>query len=409
MGFNWGSFFASGVGELGAVAKAKDVSVAAEAKAQAEEFVEKQEAYEDEVTKNKRLLREEADAIRGLGIRDIGKIRTVMNTYGNADVIAKINKDFELYQTKNIAERTKPKFKTLEEYIKGRITGSGTAMISDEAAEQAEDEAVVAGEELDIQQAEKKAKAQGITLDEYLQNQAIKMADRPAFNLDARAARLVEESKTGLFGKTLTLDEAKKQILGARTMEGPGIGAEARDLGETGFALAREGGLSGEQLIKLQALRKQAKEMRPDFVKEDEIETLKKQIYAGLGDNIQATYNPTTQKTTFTSIAGKTDKAVIAEIQKRLKYQNSLPQNQRDEEGIAVLQALLKRTQMNETKSGPKKVAGAKISLNANEINKVKLQRNKYKQTDEQIAQSLFKAYKGKITLEQALDMVKGV
>ena len=37
MGFDWSSFFASGVKEAGAVAKAKDVSVAAEAKAQAEE------------------------------------------------------------------------------------------------------------------------------------------------------------------------------------------------------------------------------------------------------------------------------------------------------------------------------------------------------------------------------------
>ena len=45
MGFDWGSFFASSVKEAGTVAKAKDVSVAAEAKAQAEEFAEKQEAY----------------------------------------------------------------------------------------------------------------------------------------------------------------------------------------------------------------------------------------------------------------------------------------------------------------------------------------------------------------------------
>ena len=81
MGFNWGSFFASGVEELGEVAKAKDVSVAAEAKAQAEEFAEKQDVYEDEITKNKRLLRQEADAIRGLGIKDVGKIRTVLNKY----------------------------------------------------------------------------------------------------------------------------------------------------------------------------------------------------------------------------------------------------------------------------------------------------------------------------------------
>lgn len=253
MGFDWSSFFSSGVKEAGAVAKAKDVSVAAEAKAQAEEFAEKQEAYEDEITKNKRLLREEADSIRGLGIKDVGKIRTVMNTYGNSDVMNKIKEDFKTYQSKNLIEGKKPKFTTLEDYIKGRITGAGTAMISDEAAEQAEDEAVIAGDELDIQKASQRAKAQGITLEEYLQNQATKMSDRPAFNLEARAARLVEESKMGLFGKTLTLEEAKKQILGDKTM-----GEEARDLGETGFALAREGGLSAEELIKLKALQEKA-------------------------------------------------------------------------------------------------------------------------------------------------------
>lgn len=255
MGFNWGSFFASGVEELGEVAKAKDVSVAAEAKAQAEEFADKQEAYEDEITTNKRLLRQEADSIRGLGIKDIGKIRTVMNTYGNADVMKKIEQDFAKYQGKNIQAGTKPQFNTLEEYIKGRITGAGTTMVSDEAAEQASDEAAIAGDELDIQKAEQRAKAQGISLDEYLQNQAIKMSDRPAFNLDARAARLVEESKAGIFGKTITLEEAKKQILGGKTMEGAGLAGEVKDLGETGFALSREGGLSAEESIKLKALQ----------------------------------------------------------------------------------------------------------------------------------------------------------
>jgi len=253
MGFDWSSFFASSVKEAGAVAKAKDVSVAAEAKAQAEEFAEKQEAYEDEVTKNKRLLREEADSIRGLGITDVGKIRTVMNTYGNADVMNKIKEDFKTYQSKLLIEGKKPKFNTLEDYIKGRITGSGQTLVSDEAAEQAEDEAAIVGDELDIQKAAQRAKAQGVSLEEYLQNQATKMSDRPAFNLEARAARLVEESKMGLFGKTLTLEEAKKQILGDKTM-----GEEAKDLGETGFALAREGGLSAEEIIKLKALQEKA-------------------------------------------------------------------------------------------------------------------------------------------------------
>jgi len=253
MGFNWGSFFSAGVEELGAVAQAKDASVAAEAKAQAEEFAKKQEAYEDEITKTKRLLREEADSIRGLGITDVGKIRTVMNTYGNADVMNKIKEDFKTYQSKLLIEGKKPKFNTLEDYIKGRITGSGQTLVSDEAAEQAEDEAAIVGDELDIQKAAQRAKAQGVSLEEYLQNQATKMSDRPAFNLEARAARLVEESKMGLFGKTLTLEEAKKQILGDKTM-----GEEAKDLGETGFALAREGGLSAEEIIKLKALQEKA-------------------------------------------------------------------------------------------------------------------------------------------------------
>ena len=84
------------------------------------------------------------------------------------------------------------------------------------------------------------------------------MSDRPAFNIDARAARLVEESKMGLFGKTLTMDEAKKQILAGKTMEGAGIGGEVKDLGETGFALQREGGLSAEEIIKLKALQEKA-------------------------------------------------------------------------------------------------------------------------------------------------------
>jgi len=405
MGFDWSSFFASGVKEAGAVAKAKDVSVAAEAKAQAEEFAEKQEAYEDEVTKNKRLLREEADSIRGLGITDVGKIRTVMKTYGNVNVIKGIEEDFANYQMATIEGKNDGKFKTMADYIKGRITGAGTAMLSDEAAEQAEDEAAIVGDELDIQKAAQRAKAQGVTLEQYLQNQAIKMSDRPAFNLEARAARLVEESKMGLFGKTLTLEEAKKQILGDKTM-----GEEAKDLGETGFALAREGGLSTQQRLQTLALVKKAKESRPDYVKEDEIEDLKTDIYKGLGDNIKVTINPITKDRTYTTIAGKTKQALIEEINKRLKFQNSLPEDKRDEKGIATLELLLKRTQMgdNETKSetdGTKKP----VVLSDKMKNAIKIKKSKYKRSNEEIAKDLVQTYGGRITLEQALEMIEGL
>jgi len=319
MGFDWGSFFASSVKEAGTVAKAKDVSVAAEAKAQAEEFADKQEAYEDEVTKNKRLLREEADSIRGLGIKDIGKIRTVMNTYGNADVMNKIREDFKTYQSKSLIEGKKPQFNTLEDYIKGRITGAGTTMISDESAEQASDEAAIAGDELDIQKAEQKAKAQGISLDEYLQNQAVKMSDRPAFNLDARAARLVEESKAGIFGKTLTLEEAKKQILGAKTMEGAGLAGEAKDLGETGFALSREGGLSAEERIKLEALRRQTDKVQGKDLESSDLNSQRNDILKVIKGKGDFTVGTTASGDLALKETPSALKAFVQELETRMK------------------------------------------------------------------------------------------
>lgn len=391
MGFDWGSFFASGTRELGAVAQAKDVSVAAEAKAQAEEFVEKQEAYEDEVTKNKRMLREEADAIRGLGIKDVGKIRTVMNTYGNADVMNKIKEDFKTYQSKNLIEGKKPQFTTLEDYIKGRITGAGTAMVSDEAAEQASDEAAIAGDELDIQQAEKKAKAQGISLDEYLQNQAIKMADRPAFNLDARAARLVEESKTGIFGKTLTLDEAKKQILGARTMEGPGIGAEARDLGETGFALAREGGLSAEERIKLKALQDKV-DPKIDL---GTLLTREKAILKGVEGG---KYVVKTEDGLGTRILESPEQkaAMLKELNRIIAEEFDGP-NALDKQSQKIVLSLKEKYERSSAKKENKIT-----------INDVIQSKKKAGKTNSQIAQELVDKGKAK-TLEEALKIVEGV
>jgi hypothetical protein len=50
--------------------------------------------------------------------------------------------------------------------------------VSDEAAEQAADEAAVVGDELDIQKAEQKAKGMGITLEQYLNTQARKLSSK---------------------------------------------------------------------------------------------------------------------------------------------------------------------------------------------------------------------------------------
>ena len=282
MAIDWSSFFASGVEELGAVAKAKDTTVRAEAKAQAEEFNATKEAYEDEITKNKNNLRKETDALRALGIQDVGKIRTVMSTYGNVDVMEKLEKDFQKYQSDNFLRGKKGEFKNLSEYVKGRISGAGAAMLSDEAAEQASDEAAIIGGELDIQKAEEKAKSQGITLTEYLDNQAKKMTDRPAFDVDARAARLVEESKMGLFGKTITFEEAKQKILQGKTM-----GEEAKDLPDTGFAMTREGGLSPEDKIRLRALRDKV----DPKVNPSSLVTFENKLIGQLDDNFTVTKN----------------------------------------------------------------------------------------------------------------------
>lgn len=384
MAFDWGSFFSSGVEELGAVAKAKDTTVAAEAKANAEEFAGKTEAYEDEITKNKRMLRQETDAIRGLGIKDVGKIRTIMKTYGNADVVKQIGEDFKNYQSRALIKGEKPQYTTLADYIKGRISGAGTTMLSDEAAEQASDEAAVAGDELDIQQAERKAKAQGVSLAEYLENQARRMSDRPAFNIDARAARLVEESKMGLFGKTLTMDEAKQQILSGKSM-----GAEARDLGETGFALQREGGLSAEEIIKLKALQEKA----DPKINQGTLLTREKAILKGIDGGKYVVSNDGGVTTNIIRTP-ESKQAMLAELNRIIaKEYKDL-----DKDSQKIIMALKEKYEQPSTKEKQKGVT----------INDVIQSKKKSGKTNQQIAQELLDKGKAK-TLEEALKIVEGV
>lgn len=384
MAFDWGSFFSSGVEELGAVAKAKDTTVAAEAKANAEEFAGKTEAYEDEITKNKRMLRQETDAIRGLGIKDVGKIRTIMKTYGNADVVKQIGEDFKNYQSRALIKGEKPQYTTLADYIKGRISGAGTTMLSDEAAEQASDEAAVAGDELDIQQAERKAKAQGVSLAEYLENQARRMSDRPAFNINARAARLVEESKMGLFGKTLTMDEAKQQILAGKSM-----GAEARDLGETGFALQREGGLSAEEIIKLKALQEKA----DPKINQGTLLTREKAILKGIDGGKYVVSNDGGVTTNIIRTP-ESKQAMLAELNRIIaKEYKDL-----DKDSQKIIMALKEKYEQPSTKEKQKGVT----------INDVIQSKKKSGKTNQQIAQELLDKGKAK-TLEEALKIVEGV
>ena len=326
MGFNWGSFFSTAVDELGTAAKTKDSEVKAEAKATAEAFAEKQSEYEDEVTKNRRLLTTEVGNISDLVGQDVGKIRTIMRTYGNTDVLTKLQSDYVKYQTDamRINKSTDPsliKFKSLKEYINGRLTSSGTALkskaaVESEIIESEVNEGTSTNQTDDMQEAQKEAKKQGVDLTTYLQNQAMKMSDRPSFNIDAKAARLVEESKMGIFGKTLTLKQAKEKILAMQGMEGAGIGSEAKDLGETGFALAREGGVGGDVITKLNTQFKTDRENAGDEFSAGDKEAIRNNIVKGLDSKFRTETNKLGEFTQVTTEPAY--KAAITLINNRL-------------------------------------------------------------------------------------------
>jgi hypothetical protein len=318
---NWGEIFtrgiSTGVKELSNVAKAKDVSIKAEAKASAEAFAEANENYKNEVENNKKALAKEVDSISDLVGGDVNKIRTVMKTYGNAEVVSQLQKDFEKYQADAFYEQARTgkeiKFKSLKEYINGRLTQTGTAFVSDAAAEQAADEAAVVGDELDIQKAEEKAKGMGITLEQYLNTQARKLSSKPAFSVEGKAARLVEESKMGLFGKTLTMEEARQMVTSGQKLGGE----EAEDLGDTGYALPREGGLGASEKAKILSEVRQMKEETGDIIPEADKIKLRNDIGKALSANKLAV------GTTIGGFEVLNEKpalnAAIKEIEERLK------------------------------------------------------------------------------------------
>ena len=347
---NWGEIFSravsTGVKELGDVAKAKDVSVKAEAKASAEAFAEANEKYKNEVEQNKIALKKEVESISDLVGGDLNKIRTVMKTYGNAEVVSQLQKDYERYQSDALYDQKPIKFKTLKEYINGKLTPTGTGLVSDEAAEQATDEAAVVGDELDIQKAEKKAKDMGITLEQYLNTQARKLSSRPAFSVEGKAARLVEESKMGLFGKTLTMEEARKMVTGGQKLGGE----EAEDLGDTGFALAREGGLSGETRFKIQSNIQDIKEREGEIYSNAEYSAVRNSIakeLKALGLQKLVEYDGLNTYTLKDTDEAK--KAALSIIEKRLREPKE-GEARLDKKSIAILNKI-----KNDLQGKPKK------------------------------------------------------
>ena len=334
MAFNFGAFFSSGVKEIGEGFKAKDVSVKAEAKASAEAFAKAQESYENEITGNRNILKKNAKSLQALGINDVGKIRTIISAYGGTDTLSELQKDFTSYQSDAILGQNNGQFKTLKEYVNGKISGTGNTFVSDEAAEQAQDEAAIAGDELDIQQAEKKAKAQGISLEKYLDNQARAMSNRPAFSAKAKAARLVEESSMGLFGKTLTMEEAIQKITGGQT-----IGKDAEDLGDSGYTMDRESDLSAKDKIALKGIARTEKERVT--VTNTELDALEKSIEKSLVGTDGITISKSKDGLDIISKNSKTKQFMIAKIKEKLDFANK--QEPKDLKGIRTLSALLRR------------------------------------------------------------------
>lgn len=404
MAFNLGAFFSSGVKEIGEGFKAKDASVKAEAKASAEAFIEAQESYENEVTGNRNILKKNAKSLQALGINDVGKIRTIISAYGGTDTLAELQKDFTSYQSDALLGENNGQFKTLKEYVNGKISGTGNTFVSDEAAEQAQDEAAIAGDELDIQQAEKKAKAQGISLEKYLDNQARAMSNRPAFSAKAKAARLVEESSMGLFGKTLTMEEAMQKVTGGQT-----IGKDAEDLGDSGYTMDRESDLSAKDKIALKGIARTEKER--NTVQVTEINKLQKDIKAALfkSGTIKGVTDPVTKEITYTN-SDNNQQALISEVTSQLDFANK--QENKDLKGIRTLKALLERLK------GPQpEVKLGDLNKNKSESNTIKRD-NKIKDFLKQgknkndIAQGMIISAKkrGKVlSLEDALKIIEGV
>jgi hypothetical protein len=347
---NWGEIFSravsTGVKEFSDVAKAKDVSVKAEAKASAEAFAEANEKYKNEVEQNKITLKKEVESISDLVGGDLNKIRTVMKTYGNAEVVSQLQKDYERYQSDALYDQKSIKFKTLKEYINGKLTPTGTGLVSDEAAEQATDEAAVVGDELDIQKAEQKAKGMGITLEQYLNTQARKLSSRPAFSVEGKAARLVEESKMGLFGKTLTMEEARKMVTGGQKLGGE----EAEDLGDTGFALAREGGLSGETRFKIQSNIEDIKEREGKIYSNAEYSAVRSSIAKELkGSGLEKLVDYDGLNTYVLKDTDEAKKAALSIIEKRLREPKE-GEARLDKKSIAILNKI-----KNDLQGEPKK------------------------------------------------------
>jgi len=288
------------------------------------------------VQDNKKALSKEVDSISDLVGGDVGKIRTIMRTYGNADVVSQLQKDFEKYQTSATFEKARTgkeiKFTSLKDYINGKLTKTGTALVSDKAAEQASDETAIAGNELDIQQAEKKAKDMGVSLEQYLNTQARKLSSRPAFSIEGKAARLVEESKVGAFGKTLTMEEARKMVTGGQKLGGT---EDETDLGDTGFALEREGGIGARELATILSEANQSNIETGVVNTEAELRPLRNDIIANLPDKLTTLIGDGSNNKKIKNINSDSVSAIVAAIDKKLKVS-------KDKKTIGMLNQLRK-------------------------------------------------------------------
>jgi len=172
-------------------------------------------------------------------------------------------------------------------------------------------------------------------------------------------------------------------------MEGAGISAEAKDLGETGFALSREGGLSAEERIKLKALQdKVDPKLDPSALL-----TLENKYINQLSDKFTISKTGTDGVSRLTiSDAPEARAAMLGVINKEITSETFKKLSPLGQKQLLALKEKYERS-------------SAKKSVTINDVIQSKKKAGK---TNQQIAQELVDKGKAK-TLEEALKIVEGV
>jgi hypothetical protein len=154
----------------------------------------------------------------------------------------------------------------------------------------------------------------------------------------------------GVFGKTLTLEDAKKKILAESRGISP-VAPEAKDLGETGFAFDRESPLTASEIVALEKLKQE------DSIGISNVESLRGSIARSIDETFQVTMKDGRIMPKDNDPGAR--KAMLDEINKRLRIDADIKkkgQTGLNKESINQLKFLKKQYEsgvINQTKEKP--------------------------------------------------------